>query len=132
MFNVELFNYGEYTRANGNTVAVRLRSDRGDLVIYFSYQTAVAVQHKGKTTVRENIWGTTTGKHLNWIDNGKHAERVDTATFDTALFNALARFGVSSLPLYGQPMECEKCGCELDQDNFIFCPDCRTPEGENG
>lgn len=29
---------------------------------------------------------------------------------------------------YTQPLECEKCGVPIDQDNNIFCPDCRVPE----
>jgi len=34
--------------------------------------------------IRENIWGSTTGKHLNWIDRDKSI-RVDSATFEDRL-----------------------------------------------
>lgn len=52
---------------------------------YFSYRTCVAFRgSNGRMVVRENEWGPTTGKHLNWIDEDK-STRVDGATFQRML-----------------------------------------------
>lgn len=72
-------NYGAHTRKvidlHGNT-------------FFYSYDTLVAF-HSPQTGLvcRENVWGTTTGKHLNWIEPN-HKARVDEATFQKKL-NAL-------------------------------------------
>ena len=34
------------------------------------------------TYVIKNYWSTTTGKHLNWIDNGNKKERLTTEQFE--------------------------------------------------
>ena len=77
-------NYGEYS-GNGNYGAHSLLVDVGPLRVWYSYQTPVAFHVGGqRRVVRRNEWGTTTGKHLNWIDGGEkaqRAERVNTATF---------------------------------------------------
>lgn len=39
--------------------------------LYFSYETLIAIRHNGKLHISQNEWGTTTGKHLNWINNDK-------------------------------------------------------------
>jgi len=63
----------------------------GDLTVWFSYQTPVAFCHGiGQQIVRQNDWGPTTGKHLNWIDGGDKASRVDSGTFERLLAEALA------------------------------------------
>lgn len=58
------------------------RADLGDITIWFSYETPIAFRAPGLrgTVVRENDWSTTTGKHLNYINEDKSA-RVDTDTF---------------------------------------------------
>ena len=40
----------------------------GTTCYYFSYQTLIAVRHKGVLVIRQNVWSTTTGKHLNQIN----------------------------------------------------------------
>ena len=35
-------------------------------------------------SIRENVWSTTTGKHLNWI-NKDHSIRVDSDKFNELL-----------------------------------------------
>lgn len=55
---------------------------------WFSYSTCVAFQAMGHTYVRKNVWGTTTGKHLNAIDGGDRQakeKRLDQADFFDAL-----------------------------------------------
>lgn len=43
----------------------------GGVAVWFSYSTPVAIRRDGHDLiVRENVWGTTTGKHLNAIDGG--------------------------------------------------------------
>ena len=56
-------------------------TDVNNVDYYFSYKTLVAFNHKSTgLVIRENLWGNTTGKHLNWIDADK-SKRVDTPTF---------------------------------------------------
>ena len=44
--------------------------DLGDIRLYFSYEVIVAFWLAGKgTTVCENVWTRTTGKHINYIRN---------------------------------------------------------------
>lgn len=72
-YNYSSDNYGahalEFTDADGNTY-------------WFSYKTLVAFQKGfGPTIVRRNDWSTTTGKHLNAIDNGDKKARVPADVF---------------------------------------------------
>ena len=61
--------YGKYD--SDNYGAHSLRVSIGGLDVYFSYSTPVAFRAPGQLLiVRENEWGPTTGKHLNWIDGG--------------------------------------------------------------
>lgn len=51
----------------------------------FSYKTLVGV--RGEPTgytwkVHKNVWGPTTGKHLNWLDDGRQADRLTAAEFE--------------------------------------------------
>lgn len=60
--------------------------------IFYSYSTPVSFSYRGRDWVRENDWGPTTGKHLNWIDGGDRSakrDRVDGPTFNRALATAL-------------------------------------------
>ena len=56
-------------------------SDSKGRAFYFSYQTLVAFRAKGQTVCRENVWGPTTGKHLNAIEPD-HSKRVNADEFD--------------------------------------------------
>lgn len=60
----------------------------GDTV-YYSYDTVVAFEGYNSQgeyfyCVCENCWGTTTGKHLNWIDSNKN-NRLKRDEFKTKL-----------------------------------------------
>lgn len=66
--------YGNYSSSNYGAHCLRVHV--GPLVVWFSYQTPVAYSLNGKRTVRENVWGPTTGKHLNAIDGGDKKNRV--------------------------------------------------------
>ncbi len=61
--NVSLDNYSEGRSKQWNTTRVRV----GSLTLYFSYQTVIAFNGSEGMVMRENDWGPTTGKHLNWI-----------------------------------------------------------------
>lgn len=57
--------------------------DLGAVTLWFSYRTLIAFQFVGKPrVVSENCWSNTTGKHLNAIDGGDKASRVDRKTFE--------------------------------------------------
>lgn len=73
--------YGEYSsRGYG---AHSLVVDLGHAVLWFSYETCVAFcTPREGLVVRENTWGPTTGRHLNWIDGGDKKNRVDSKTFE--------------------------------------------------
>jgi hypothetical protein len=54
----------------------------GNTHVWFSYQTPVAFRvGSGPLIVRQNDWGTTTGKHLNAIDGGDKSSRVTGEEF---------------------------------------------------
>lgn len=61
-----------------------------DVTVWFSYRTPVAFMAPGwGRVVRENEWGPTTGRHLNYIDDGYKALRVDGQSFQTLIREAL-------------------------------------------
>jgi hypothetical protein len=52
--------------------------------IWFSYETPVALSvGRGIEIVRENVWGSTTGKHLNQIDGGDSEAKKRRVSGDT-------------------------------------------------
>ena len=59
----------------------------GTITVWFSYETPIAFQVDGQPlVVRENVWSTTTGKHLNAIDGGDKeakARRVSSEVFES-------------------------------------------------
>jgi len=74
-------NYGQYS--SDNYGAHTLRVEVGPLTIWFSYRTPVAFRAPGvPRVVHKNVWGRTTGKHLNWIDGGDKKSRVESEVFD--------------------------------------------------
>lgn len=51
--------------------------DVGNLTIFFSYKTVVAINHPSCGLLcSKNIWGKTSGKHINFIEPDKK-KRVD-------------------------------------------------------
>ena len=38
--------------------------------VFYSYNTAIGINDNGKLILSENVWSTTTGRHLTWIDGG--------------------------------------------------------------
>jgi hypothetical protein len=57
----------------------------GSIKLYVSYRTIIAFYtNEGGLVISENVWGTTTGKHLNWIDPDK-SKRFPRGEFETLL-----------------------------------------------
>ena len=84
MLNIKKWNYGNYS--SNNYGAHSLAFQLGDVTVYFSYETPVAFEAPGHgLVVRENDWGNTTGKHLNWIDGGDHKNRLPGSEFEPLL-----------------------------------------------
>lgn len=52
-----------------------------NMTLWFSYTTLVAFRVGAVKVVHENSWSNTTGKHLNQIDGGDKASRVNHETF---------------------------------------------------
>ena len=80
-----------YFKIGSKSPAVAFRDDYTGFTYYFSYETLVAFNHTlSGLVVRSNVWGNTTGKHLNAIDGG--ADNADNRLyyedFKKALENA--------------------------------------------
>lgn len=73
--------YGNYQNEGYGTHSMKFTDPKGN-DFYYSYNTLVAF-HTCKTGLvcRQNEWGTTTGKHLNWIEPNKK-NRVTREEFD--------------------------------------------------
>ncbi len=58
----------------------------GGFSVAFSYETPIGylILHDG-WVVRENDWSATTGKHLNWLDNGDKQYRIPGSEFEGRL-----------------------------------------------
>lgn len=62
--------YGNYSSDNYGVHCMTMEDDYGNQ-FWFSYDTLVAFMIKGEFHIVKNYWGTTTGKHLNWICSNK-------------------------------------------------------------
>lgn len=82
-----IWNYGNYSSSNygAHTLAVEI----GMLRLYFSYDSVIAFKSpKHGIVVSKNVWGTTTGKRLNWIEDD-HKQRVPHYQFEDLLKDAI-------------------------------------------
>lgn len=77
--NVKFWNYGQYTSDNYGAHSLAFEDTNGN-IYYFSYETMIAFNINGEFHIIKNYWGTTTGKHLNWINDNKKI-REDEETF---------------------------------------------------
>lgn len=95
--DITISSYGRYSSDNygANTIKVSI----GRLTLWFSYQTLVAFQMGWENkVVCRNVWTTTTGKHLNWIDGGRKEDRVSPDEFNATLQAVMAECGLAELP----------------------------------
>lgn len=78
--NVKYWNYGNYSSDNYGAHTLAFEDANGN-TYWFSYETLVAFRINGEFHISKNYWGTTTGKHLNWINDNKKI-REDEETFN--------------------------------------------------
>jgi hypothetical protein len=82
--------YGNYSSDNYGAHALRFTV--GNDRFWFSYKTLVAFQCGfDSIVVRQNDWSTTTGKHLNAIDDGNKKARLPAAEFEVAFLRAFGQ-----------------------------------------
>lgn len=88
-------NYSQYASGNYGAHTLSLTYPNG-ITLYYSYQTVVAF-HTPETglVVSENIWGSTTGKHLNWLDGGRKSQRLRRLAYIEKLVQAMCRYGLA-------------------------------------
>lgn len=76
------------TNANGNVINNFRIIELGDVTIYYSYKTVIGFYTpKHGLVASENVWGTTTGKHLNLFSN--YEERIPREKFLEMLNNII-------------------------------------------
>jgi hypothetical protein len=85
--------YGQYSSDNYGVNCLKVQFDK--LTLWYSYETVIAFRADGETVVSENYWQTTTGKHLNWIDNGDKKSRLSRPEFEKQLTEDLQSLGLS-------------------------------------
>ena len=82
--DIGFFSYGSYSSNNYGVNCLAFQNKNG--IFYFSYSTLIAFKSykTGNLYIIKNYWGTTTGKHLNWINPDKSI-RLDEKEFNKAL-----------------------------------------------
>ena len=66
----------------------------GSLTLAFSYKTIIGFQMGWESWVlHENVWGPTTGKHLNYLSENKK-DRLTSDEFDAQLRAVLVRLAI--------------------------------------
>lgn len=82
--------YGDYSSSNYGVNSLRV--DFNTISLFYSYDTIIAfIDDNGNRKVIKNYWSTTTGKHLNWIDDGDKKSRLDKEEFGLALQELLTK-----------------------------------------
>ena len=90
---VSIRNYGNYS--SDNYGAHCLEVTIGDLRLWFSYDTVIAFHSPGQSRkVRQNDWSSTTGKHLNWVDDGDKKSRLPGDEFERTLNATLKEYNL--------------------------------------
>jgi hypothetical protein len=89
----KITNYGNYS--SDNYGAHSRKVELANITFFYSYETIVAyLDKKDGLVVTKNIWKTTTGKHLNWIDFGDKKSRIPNDVFNKMLKRACKRHKV--------------------------------------
>jgi len=57
-------------------------------MLWFSYKTLVAFEYDGQKYISENLWGNTTGRHINLI-NRDHKIRLLREDFENRFRNLM-------------------------------------------
>ena len=66
----------------------------GSTELYFSYSTIIAVRHKNGLIACENIYSSTTGRHMNAIPGNDKKDRVSIEQFETILKDVFKDLGL--------------------------------------
>lgn len=85
--------YGNYSSSNYGAHSLFITIGR--LTLYFSYDTVVGFSDGFDEYFSENCWGTTTGKHLNWLCPDKK-KRLSSAEFETKLQEVLEKYNLEA------------------------------------
>jgi len=86
----KITSYGNYASDNYGVNSLKVVLET--ITLYYSYETIIAYRDiQDGLVVHQNVWGVTTGKHLNWIDGGNKTDRLDGDNFDEMLQAALSR-----------------------------------------
>ena len=88
---IKVYNYGDYSSNNygANSLAFVIN----DVTFYFSYETCIAFEVDCKLYISKNVWSTTTGKHLNWIEPNK-SKRLEYEVFQKELNSILDKLEI--------------------------------------
>ena len=95
MFNtniVKKWNYGKYSNSNYGSHSLAF-TDNFNNDYYFSYAPLIAFRGDEGLVIHQNDWGTTTGKHLNWIDSDK-SKRVNKEVFKEKLLTLRNKYKI--------------------------------------
>lgn len=129
-------NYGRY--ASDNYGVHSLRFDFPSFSVWYSYDTVVAFTSKYGRRVRRNDWSTTTGKHLNWIDEGAKDDRLSGAQFERLLLDELKLRGLADVEQgehvheWTQPKEGETDEETGKAETIFWCASCEATLDEDG
>lgn len=85
--------YYPYASKNYGINSIKMEFD--NLTLFFSYDIVIAFIDSGELTIRKNDWSTTTGKHLNAINDNKKI-RIDGNLFESKLARVLLKHKLSS------------------------------------
>ena len=85
---------------NFTTVTLNHGVEGPSLHVWFSYATPIAFRLGGDGSIvaRDNVWGRTTGKHLNYVDDGNKADRFPGRDFEYFLAEAYDEAFTSGWP----------------------------------
>ena len=83
-----------YPYSSDNYGANSLKLEFENLTLYYSYKTIIAFRAGNGLAIRKNDWSSTTGKHLNAIDDDK-SRRIDGEEFERQLLEVLKEKGLS-------------------------------------
>lgn len=83
-----------YPYSSSNYGANALEVSFENLILYFSYDTIIAFRASKGLVIRKNDWSSTTGKHLNAINEDKK-RRIIGEQFEKELEKVLISKGLS-------------------------------------
>jgi hypothetical protein len=86
--NIRIDNYGSDKTNNAIVVSFE------NITLWFSYHTLVAFKVGNRRIVSENLWGVTTGKHLNSIDGKDVKNRYKKEQFEREWEEVLSKIRV--------------------------------------